>query len=407
MGIFDIFKTKEKKQDLQYAKMLNGTIPIFSQFGDNIYASDVVQQAIYTIVTEMQKLNPKHVKRAGMDVLPVSGEIQRVLDNPNDLMTKSDLIEKITWQVMLNQNAFIYIEKSGDRPTGLYPINPVQVTFLQTNFNEMFVKMRFKNGQEFTLPYKSLIHIKTHFFMNDFMGGNESGQPDNEALLKTLSLNDMLLQGVKKAMQSSFAVNGVVKYGSMLSEEKLNANLAEFENSLRNSQSGILAIDNKAEYTQLRRDISLVDETTLKFIDEKILRQFGVPACIVLGDYTTAQYNAFYQKTLEPLVIKYSEAFSKGLFTNRQLESFENKIYFYPKELVMMSIDQTLQMINSLSPTGTLFENEKRFAFGLEPHPDLVGKRLQSLNYVDVGIAQQYQLKGTLSQSTEEGEGEE
>ncbi len=143
MGIFDIFKTKEKKQELHYAKMLNGTIPIFSQFGDNIYASDVVQQAIYTIVTEMQKLNPRHVKRAGMDVLPVSGEIQRVLDNPNDLMTKSDLIEKITWQVMLNQNAFIYIEKSGDRVTALYPINPTQVTFLRTNFNELFVKMRF------------------------------------------------------------------------------------------------------------------------------------------------------------------------------------------------------------------------------------------------------------------------
>lgn len=404
MGIFDIFKTKEKKKDLQYAKMLNGTMPIFSQFGDNIYASDVVQQAIYTIVTEMQKLNPRHVKKSGMDVLPVSGEVQKVLDNPNPLMTKSDLLEKVTWQVMLNQNAFVYIERdrNSDKLLGLYPINPTQVTFLETNYNEMFVKMRFKNGIEQTLPYSRFIHIRTHFYMNDFMGGNENGQPDNAALLKTLGLNDILLQGVKKALQSSFAINGVVKFNTMLADDKLEQNIKDFEEKLKSSSSGILAMDNKADFIQFKRDLASVDETTLKFIDDKILRQFGVPACIISGDYTTEQYNAFYQKTLEPLVIKYSEAFSKALFTSRQLESFENKIYFYPKELVMMSISETLQMVNALSPTGTLYENEKRFAFGLEPHPDLVGKRLQSLNYVDVDIARQYQLKGTIKQDKEE-----
>ena len=35
--------------------MLNGYTPIFSQFGNDIYASDVVQQAIVCIVDEMKK----------------------------------------------------------------------------------------------------------------------------------------------------------------------------------------------------------------------------------------------------------------------------------------------------------------------------------------------------------------
>ena len=48
-------------------------------------------------------------------------------------------------------------------------------------------------------------------------------------------------------------------------------------------------------------------------------------------------------------------------------------------------------MINILSPTGGLFENEKRVALGLRPLPELEGKRFMSLNWIDAADAAQYQ----------------
>ena len=57
-----------------------------------------------------------------------------------------------------------------------------------------------------------------------------------------------------------------------------------------------------------------------------------------------------------------------------------------------MSIEQTLEMIKELSPTGALYENEKRVALGLRPDPALVGLRYMSLNWVDANNAAQYQL---------------
>lgn len=57
-----------------------------------------------------------------------------------------------------------------------------------------------------------------------------------------------------------------------------------------------------------------------------------------------------------------------------------------------MSIDQTLEMVRLLGDSGSLYENEKRVAFGLRPLPELEGKRMQSLNYVDVNIADKYQM---------------
>lgn len=395
MGLFDFWRGWRKQRDGErYAQMLNGTVPIFSQFGEDIFMSDVVQQCAYCIVTEMKKLNPRHVRRYGFDVAPVQDSgVQKVLENPNPLMTKSDMLEKITYSVLANYNAFVYVERDRfGRLIGLWPLAPVQVTFLEDAGERLFVDMLFKNGTGYILPYDSLIHIRTHYYQNDFMGGDQYGNADNTALLNTLDLNHVMLQGIQKALKSSFAINGVVKYNTLLDDGKIAQEIANFEQRLANSQSGILGLDTKSEIIQFKRDIKLVDTDLLKFIDDKVLRHFGVPIKILEGDYNTETYEAFYNRALEPLIINFSEAFTKGLFSQHEIQGYDNHIYFYPKELLFMSTSQVLQMVHELGQTGTLYENEKRVAFGLEPLEELRGVRLMSLNYVNADDAREYQL---------------
>lgn len=396
----DLFKKQDEKvNNTTYAEVMNGYAPIFSQFGTNIYASDVVQQAISCIVQEMKKLNPEHIKQNGSDVIPIKSDKQKILENPNPFMTTSDFLEKCSWLLYLNLNCFIiptYYEwiddkgKYNKKYDGLYPITPSQVDFIEDSRGKLFVKFYFNNGTNYTIKYSDVIHWKLKYSVNQFMGGNEAGQPDNEALLETLKLNHQLLQGVAGAMKSSFAINGVVKYNTMLDDGKTEQALKELEAKLKKSESGFLPLDLKAEFIPIKKELALVDATTLKFIDEKILRQFGVPLSILTGDYTKEQYEAFYQKTLEPLIISLSQAFTKVLFTERERD-FNNKIQFYPKELIFMSVTQTLEMIRLLGDSGTLYENEKRVALGLKPLPELAGIRMQSLNYVNVDLAATYQ----------------
>lgn len=413
MGWLDKLRRKPKVKT-KYAEMLNGYTPIFSQFGDDIYASDVVQQAINCIVSEMKKLNPVHIRSTGSDVTPIIGNIQQVLNSPNEIMTTTEFIEKIVWQVFFNYNAFViptydtWIDKHDNVQkiyTGLYPIQPTNVDFLQDERNNLYVKFTFANNYETTLNYSDVIHIRHHFSVNEFMGGNENGQPDNDALLKTLDLNWKLLQGVSKAMMSSYAINGVVKFKSMIDGGKTEKALKDLEEKLKNSESGFLPLDITSDFIPLDRKIELVDSDTLKFIDEKILRHFGVPLCILTGDYTKEQYEAFYQKTLEPIIIALSQAFTRALFTPRE-RSFGNKIQFYPKDLIFMTTEQTLEMVRLLGDSGTIYENEKRVAFGLRPLPELEGIRMQSLNYVNVEYAKEYQT-GANSSSDEDDEPDE
>lgn len=392
---------KKNTKTQSYAPTLSGLVPIYTQFGTNIYASDVVQQALKCIVDEMKKLNPTHVRYINNDPVPIKGSVQDVLLDPNQLMTTSEFLEKILWLLLMNYNVFIIPtyytwidEKTGGERRyydSLYPINPSQVDFIEDASGALFVKFYFLNGYTSTVRYSDVIHIKYNYSVNEYMGGNENGMPDHRPLLETLQLNKDLLHGVAKAMKASYAINGVIKYNTLLDEGKTVEALAELERKLQNNESGFLPLDMKADFTPLPRSVALVDEATLKFIDEKILRNFGVPLCILKGDYTKDQYNAFYQKTLEPIIVAIGQAMTKKLFTRRE-RAYGNKIELYPKELIFMTPEQTLEMIKELSPTGGLYENEKRVALGLKPLPELAGKRYMSLNWIDADNASQYQV---------------
>ena len=407
MGLFNYLKNRLTQW--RYARALSGGAPIFTQFGEDIYASDIVQSVIQCIVTEMTKLKPLHIRRQGRDTVPVNSDIQRLLNNPNELMTTHDFISKIMWNLYLNYNAIIYptydtIIKDGvvkKKYTGLYPLQPHQVDFIEDKAHTLYIRLRFLNGLETTLPYSDVIHVRYQYSVSDFMGGNSQGQPDNNALLKMLNLDHQMTEGIVKAMKTSYNVNALLKYNTMFDRDKMEEDIADFNNRLRNKESGILGVDMKTEYIPINRSIQMVDAETLKFIDSRILRKFGVSLPILTGDYTKEQYQAFYQKTLEPLIINLSQAFGKVLFTQRE-KDMQNEIMFTAEDLIFMSSDQVLEAIRLLGDSGALLENEKRIAIGLPPLEELAGVRMMSLNYVNVDIANQYQVGANAKPDGEE-----
>lgn len=405
MGWLDKLFHRQPRES-KFARTLNGLAPVYTQFGTNIYASDVVQQALACIVDEVKKLNPQHIRIVDNDPVPIStSTVQAVLNDPNAVMTTAEFLEKITWLLLLNYNAFVIptYRTWTDRNTGeerryyeaLYPIKPTQVNFIQDSSGRMYVQFFFESGYSTTVPYDDVIHIKYHYSVSEFMGGDWNGQPDHGPLLETLNLNDQMLKGIAKAMNASYAINGVIKYNTLLDQGKTEKALQELTEHLQNSESGFLPIDLKAEFVPLKRNTKLIDADTLKFMDEKILRNWGVPLAILRGDYNKVQYAAFYQKTLEPLIITISQAFTKKMFTKRE-KSFGNKIQLYPKDLVFMTVDQTIEMVTLLANTGAIFENEKRVAFGLRPLPELEGKRYMSLNWIDSNQEAAYRASGNV-----------
>jgi len=399
-----LFKNNQSNLNLQHAKMLDGSYPAFSQFGKNIYVSDIVQMCIDIIASECSKLQPKHIytNSAGLQQIPKSSINRLFKFAPNELMTTSEFIEKFIWLLFMNYNEFTfptyytYDDTAGNKQkyyTGFYPINPAQVDFLQDPKGTMYIKFYFSGGSSYTLLYSDVIHVRKKFSINDIMGGGYNGQPDNSSLLKVLDINDTVLQGIGKAVKSSLTINGILKINTMMDTAGQTAERKKLEDAIMSGETGIVALDLKGDYIPLKVDPKLIDKDTMQFLQDKVLNWFGVSIPILTGDYTDEQYQAFYEKTLEPILIRLGQAFSKGLFSQRELD-VGNEIVFYQKDMMYLSTKSKLDLLNIAGSQGLLTDDQKLAILGYAPLADGSGaRRTISLNYVDTNIASQYQLK--------------
>lgn len=401
MSIFDTLRGWARNfRDAKYVRMMNGGIPVFSQFGTNIYASDLVQNCINVIATEMSKLQPRHIRSHNNREDIPKGNLNRLLKfGPNPLMTTSEFIEKIIWLLLMNYNAFVIPIYESDFSNGterriyraMYPINPSRVEFLQDPTGEMLIKFYFSNGTDFMFRYADVIHLRKKFSLNELMGGGVDGQPDNSALLKVLQTNHTLAQGLERAVKINSAVQLILKIATVLDDAAQKAERERFERLIASGDSGILPIDLKGEVVPVRSDAKFIDKDTLAFLQQSVLNWFGVSLPILTGEFDDDEYQAFYEKTLEPLVIYFGQKFSKVLFTERELD-VGNEITWYHRDMNYLSTKAKLDLLKIAGEQGLLQDNQKLALLGYPPIPG--GDRItQSLNYIDVRLINQYQMK--------------
>jgi hypothetical protein len=223
------------------------------------------------------------------------------------------------------------------------------------------------------------------------MGGGYNGQPDNAALLKVLETNDTIIAGLDKAVRTSLAIRGILKINTMLDDAKLASERTKFESALETGTSGIMPVDLKSEYVDIKPDPKLIDKDTMLFIQSKVLSWYGVSLPIFSGDFTDDQYQAFYEKTLEPLLTSLGQAFSKCIFTQREID-VGNEIVFYPQKLLFTNTKNKIAVSDILGGRGALTNNQLLELFGYPPYEG-GNVRVMSLNYIDASLANDYQMK--------------
>ena len=373
MGFFDLFKPKQTKETgYRYAPTMTGNAPFYTSFGESVYASDIIVQSIRCKANEFKKLDPRHIRTAsGAQALVNDSSIARVLKRPNAYMTTADFLEKITILLELTKNVFIYPTwyktKGGERYyTGLYPLKPCEAQYLTDNAGVMYIKLRFANGYDVTLPADSVIHWRKDYGVNDYFGGSAFGGNDDSGLLTMLQRYDQLTQSIAKALECSCQVNAVLKVNTYSESDALIAKRKQFENALKENKSGLLVTDMSTEFQNIPRDVKLVDAETLKFFYETILRANGTPLAILNGSYSKADKEAYYEHSLEADIKSLGQAMSRVLFSEREA-SFGNEIVLYPNDIAFMSMENKLTALQVGLPAGIFTKNEARALLGYAP----------------------------------------
>ena len=388
MGLFDILK-KKTQPPLKSADSMMWYTPHYNTYNNyDVYNSDVVLQAMRCILQEVRKLEPRHIIRENGRHKICWDSVQYTLEDPNELMITADFLEKVVYNLLTTNNSWVLPTWEDGHLAALYPLQPTDVHFVQDVTGKMFVDMKFANNYEARLRYSDLIHVRHNFGASEFMGGNVEGKADIKAIQKGVNLNESLLDGIQKSIKSSYAVNGVVKYNTMLDDGTTEKALKELTEKLNNNENGFMPLDLKGEFIPFNRDVKIVDESTLNFADSKVLRNWGISNAILTGDFTTEQYESFYQKVLEPIVITLNQAFTKGIFTREGRTVLGHKIIFYTSELKFMSMNNKKDIAALLSNSGAINVDELRETFGFSPCEDEeLGKTyIQSKNFGDSSV---------------------
>lgn len=425
MGVLDYLKkflpkNEKKGESTQYQAWLLNSAPILTSFGNNIYLSDFVNNAIDRVASEISKIDLKSIIQTSDKIQIQNDDITRLFRfKPNPLQTTSDFFANVEWVRRKDCNAFIYPQyELITLPSGrqfkkflaFYPLKPMAIYIGVINGQAWEIKMDFEDGNSFTLPYNDLIHLRWRRGSNTTIGGgDDSGWVNDYEIARTLDALNQTIQGLPKSIEASLQIKGVYSAKTLAESAKMSKIRDDFESHITTSKSGIIATDLAGDFTPVNIRAPDISEETLRFLKSVIEEKYGVSTAILSGDYSGEQHSAFYQTEIEGFIIQFEQAMTACCFSPRE-QDVGHRIKCYYNKVRYMSTGDKLNLANLAKGTGIMNLNQINEMFGIEPFPE-GNRRLQSLNYVNIDDVDAYQKgRAGLSNKTakkEEDESEE
>lgn len=385
-----IFGNKKEKVNVSNTRleMLNSYNAEFTTIDNNTYESKVARQCIDRIATHCAKLIPKHIQDSISN--NIKGDINFLLNNePNPIMSKFDFIYKTISMLYTDCNAFVYIAKDKQGfITGFYPVLAMNYDLFQDKSGTIYLRFKFVNGQEYYLPYLELIHLRLFYNKHDIFGTN------NKVLKTDIDTAHTASEGIKNAIKTSNNLKGILKYSnSMLKEKDIKANKEAFVKDFLNleNESGIAAVDGKAEFQEVNLKPITLDREQLEQVNYNIFDYFGISEKIVRNNFNSVEWNAFFEGVIEPRAIQMSDVFTNKIFS-RKARKDGHKIVFTANRLQYASLDSKINLIKVAGSYGLLTKDDGREILDMTPLGGEEGaKIIQSLNNIDSKIANEYQ----------------
>lgn len=200
------------------------------------------------------------------------------------------------------------------------------------------------------MPYTDLIHISRHNNDNDIFG--DSNKPITPVLQTANTFN----QSMGKPAELAAVVRGILKASSSTKTEDLNRRHDGFiRDNLRVEKggSGVIVTDNKYEYTPISDKQTPIPTGQLEYVKGEIYDYFGVNEEIVQNRESPEQATAFYNGEIAPFYEQLSQAFTNGLFSQREF-GYGNEIIFEGNSLQNEKLSDKTTALKFLADIGAI-----------------------------------------------------
>lgn len=379
-------------QNLTRAKLLDGYSNDFVPFDGEAYDNATGRNCIDTIARHVGKLHPRHiVRKNGNIVKNADSRLQYILSTrPNPLMTASEFLEKITAQYYCYNNLFVYIQRDmNGNVTALWPLNFDSTELFEDQKGNLYCRFTFGSGEQATVPYEELIHIRRHYCRDEIFG-----DPEGKILAEDINLLKAVKTSIINVVKNFTKLRGIIQWTGTVRPEDQKSMWKDFVDSFAgpSNGSGIGSLDNRGKFQQLTTDTQTFSDKQMRFARDNLYKYFGINEHIVAGTFTEEEYQAFYESTIAPIALKLSQEFTEKIFTQKE-RGFGNEVVFEGNRLAYMSTSSKVRIAAAMIPAGAIKRNEIRELFGYAGLPGKEGEEIVvSLNYVKSTDQSQYQV---------------
>lgn len=373
MGLFDkIFRpaqAKESQKALRDAQSFFQTLtayrPRFTSWGGAIYESEIVRAAIDARARHISKLKVETYGAA-------NPSLQAKLRNgPNQWQTWSQFLYKTSTILDVNNTAFIVpVFDERMRITGYYPVLPKRCEIIDYK-GEPWLRYQFLNGETAAVELSVCAILTRHQYERDFFGDT------NAALDDTMKLIHIQNEGIEEAVRNTSTFRFMAQLSNFAKPEDIKKERDRFtkENLSSESEAGgfLLFPNTYKDIKQIDVKPYTVDAEQMKQIRENVFNYFGVSEEVLQSSATAEQLEAFFDGSIEPFAIQFSEAMTRAMFSERE-RAQGSYLIANANRLQYMSVSQKVQMAKELGDRGAILIDEIRELFNYAPLPDGAGQ---------------------------------
>ena len=370
MGLFEkLFGNKPKPRgDYEGTfRMLNGYVPRFTSWTGGMYESQLVRAAINTISTHISKL---HVEVQGAAKPALQNKLKHA---PNEFQTWSQFLARASTILLMNNPLFITpIWDEYGEISGVYTPLPDRCEIVQYN-GVPYLRYTFGWGKTAAVEMEYVGIMTRMQYRSDFFGES------NGALYPTMELINIQNQGITEGVKSAASYRFMARAKNFTKTEDLKNERLRFTqaNLSRDADGGGLLLFPNV-YDDIRQiDVKpwVVDDKQMEIIKANVFEYFNISEDLLQSKFNADTWAAFYESTVEPWALQFSETMTKMLFSFRE-QTQGNIVTATSNRLQYMSNPDKLNVSAQMADRGLMTRNEIREIWNLPPLPEPLGSQL-------------------------------
>ena len=285
--------------------------------------------------------------------------ILQALDNMKTI-SKFSLLKLIVQSVILRGNAFVFVERSKGKVTGLRYLESGDVTINYDKIKNTLYYQCTLVSNKWIMPQDML-----HFVLNSYDGVN--GISLLSYAKRTLGITNASENSAKNFFENGMNVNGILKVLTPISQKQKDEIRSSWQQAYSGT-GGLAVINANMEYQQLTlspEDAQLLSSRQFNVAD--IARFFNINP-LLLGGESGATYsslemlqNAFLIHTLQPYISMIEAEMNRKLLGENE-QNFE--VILETNDLLRIDKQSQANYYKTMIDSGILSRNEVRKEIG-------------------------------------------